>query len=166
MQNLNPQNTPIQNTPIQSLYILLIIKVRWMKLVNYILDKKQNINKKPMIYFLIKDNKIIYVGQSKFGVSRIYGHRDKDFDSFSYIEVDVNELDEREAFYIVELSPILNSSYLPSNKTYIHANNIKHYFSMGAWDVKRLLKRNNAKSYYNGEYYKISEIEILFTKMG
>ena len=61
-----------------------------------------------LIYFLIKDDKIIYVGKSKQGFKRIFEHK-KDFDSFTYIECDESILDVLETIYIERFKPICNS---------------------------------------------------------
>jgi len=42
--------------------------------------------KEPIIYFLIKNKKIIYIGESDIGIKRIFEHRaSKDFDTAKYI---------------------------------------------------------------------------------
>ena len=42
--------------------------------------------KEPIIYFLIKNKKIIYIGESEIGIKRIFEHRaSKKFDSAKYI---------------------------------------------------------------------------------
>jgi len=42
--------------------------------------------KEPIIYFLIKNKKIIYIGESDIGIKRIFEHRaTKDFDTAKYI---------------------------------------------------------------------------------
>ena len=69
---------------------------------------------KCCVYFLHKSGIIVYVGQSKSGLSRIQHHRDrkgyeKDFDSFSYIECSIDNLDEIEFHYINVLRPKYNA---------------------------------------------------------
>jgi len=70
------------------------------------------------VYFLIKDDHVIYVGQSINLDSRLGGHASKGFDSVSYLRVAESELNNVEAFYIVKFNPVLNKA-LPSNKHYI-----------------------------------------------
>lgn len=65
------------------------------------------------IYFLYKNGKVVYVGQSSAGLSRLEHHRQrkghkKDFDSFSYIFCEKEKLDETEAFYISQFKPKYN----------------------------------------------------------
>lgn len=60
------------------------------------------------IYFLIKDNRVVYVGQSVSVHSRIGGHKDKDFDHYAYILCGKEILDALESLYIHVLRPPLN----------------------------------------------------------
>lgn len=61
------------------------------------------------VYFLINDGEIVYVGQTIHLMPRIASHkRDKDFDSYNFIECKASELDLIESFYIHVLSPRLN----------------------------------------------------------
>lgn len=61
------------------------------------------------VYFLIKNNEIIYVGQSVNVFSRVGQHRYlKDFDGFKYINCKKLELDILESVYIHFLNPKLN----------------------------------------------------------
>lgn len=78
-----------------------------------------------LIYFLIRDDVVVYVGQTKRGVQRILSHSlDKKFDSFSYYQlpssVDLNEL---EAYYIFSLLPEYNRS-IPFNYRFIHIDQL------------------------------------------
>lgn len=60
------------------------------------------------VYFLIKDKVIVYIGQSINIASRITQHRDKDFDSVSYVACHRSELDVLESLYILAYKPPLN----------------------------------------------------------
>ena len=61
------------------------------------------------IYFLIKNNEVVYVGQSVNVFNRIGQHRYvKDFDGFKYINCKKSELDILESIYIHFLNPKLN----------------------------------------------------------
>ena len=62
------------------------------------------------VYFLIKSNEIVYIGQSINIASRITQHRDKDFDSVSYVACHKDELDILESLYILAYQPALNGS--------------------------------------------------------
>lgn len=67
------------------------------------------VTRKCGIYFLIKDEKIVYVGQSINIQNRVQQHRMiKDFDRFTYVECKAEDLSKIEAMYINKLKPILN----------------------------------------------------------
>ena len=50
--------------------------------------------------YLIKDKKIVYVGKTENGISRIFAHKDKDFDSYSFFNVARSDLDWIESVLI------------------------------------------------------------------
>ena len=81
-----------------------------MKSENEILKTKIDFKRNSFIYFLIKDNEIVYVGQTKAGLSRIFQHNDKKFDSYSIIECEQSELDELENEYIIKFNPKYNKT--------------------------------------------------------
>lgn len=61
------------------------------------------------IYFLIKNNKIVYIGQSKSIAVRLAGHNHKGFfDCYSYIACNESDLDFMESMYIGIYRPELN----------------------------------------------------------
>ena len=66
----------------------------------------------PSIYFLIKNNKIIYVGQSEYAEARIIFHtKNKNFDSYSIIKLEKEDdclLSELESYYILKFLPKYN----------------------------------------------------------
>jgi len=64
------------------------------------------------VYFLVKQEKVGYVGQSKNVFGRIADHaRLKDFDRFAFIECNADTLDILESLYIHTLRPELNATY-------------------------------------------------------
>jgi predicted GIY-YIG superfamily endonuclease len=60
------------------------------------------------VYFLIKDNNIIYIGKTKIGVRRVCQHRDKNFDSFSFLKCQKEEIDIIESYFIKKFKPMYN----------------------------------------------------------
>lgn len=61
------------------------------------------------IYFLIKGDTVVYVGQSKNVYSRIRRHLDtKVFDKINVIACEESELNRLESMYIRKFSPVLN----------------------------------------------------------
>ena len=68
-------------------------------------------NRNCFIYFLMKDNNLVYIGKSNNGIlGRINSHiKDKDFDSAYYTAISSEELlDEYEKKYIVKYKPKYN----------------------------------------------------------
>lgn len=64
------------------------------------------------VYFLIKDNTIVYVGQTTKGLFRVNQHiYDKDFDSYFFLECKLNELNSIETQYIIMFKPKYNKTY-------------------------------------------------------
>ena len=60
------------------------------------------------VYFLIKGDRVVYVGQSVNIFARISSHvQSKDFDSYAYVSCPIDKLDILESLYIHTLSPPL-----------------------------------------------------------
>ena len=68
------------------------------------------------VYFLIKNKKIVYVGQSVNVFVRIKGHSGKEFDSVTIVRCNKNALDKLESLYIHFLKPELNG-YMNGKKS-------------------------------------------------
>ena len=69
------------------------------------------------VYFLIKNNSVVYVGQSVNIFARINSHfSTKDFNSFSFIQCKKTDLDKLESLYIHYLKPPQNATYKNGNK--------------------------------------------------
>lgn len=73
-----------------------------------IVDASEPWKKISGVYFLIKGNEVVYVGQSVHIPSRICGHSDKDFDRYAYVPCPPEALDQLESLYIHVLRPKLN----------------------------------------------------------
>lgn len=70
---------------------------------------KQSYVKNSGVYFLIKGQRVVYVGQSVNVYARVASHAPtKDFDSFTYIPLPVYQLDAAESLYIHALKPEQN----------------------------------------------------------
>lgn len=66
---------------------------------------------RPGVYFLIRQNKIVYVGQSRDVYSRVQSHRAErriEFDRFKFLDVAVADLNTVERFYIAKFDPEYN----------------------------------------------------------
>lgn len=67
------------------------------------------INIPTCVYFLIKDNKIVYVGQSVYLPARLGEHKKhKDYDRVLYLPVPQSDLNRVEQEFIKAIDPVLN----------------------------------------------------------
>lgn len=62
------------------------------------------------LYFLIKDEKVVYVGQTKNLSARMAGHLNKDYDKYRFIQCPEHLLKHYENRWILRFSPILNKT--------------------------------------------------------
>jgi hypothetical protein len=90
--------------------------------ISNIIENKIALNNDNLsgIYFLIKDNKVVYVGKTENGFSRIITHikkGEKIFDSYAMFNMDTELLDEVEIDNILYYKPIYNKSI--TSHTYI-----------------------------------------------
>lgn len=70
------------------------------------------------VYFLVKDERVVYVGQSTNIAARISQHVGvKDFDGYAFIQCDADNLDMLESLYIHVLNPPLNGGVVYGKKT-------------------------------------------------
>lgn len=97
------------------------------------------------IYFLISDDEVVYVGQTRRGLSRVYSHvYDKQFTKIYIIECDETELDYWEDFYIFKYKPKYNKR-----------PNFKCNFS-----IAKLVHKINS-TYKNGVFdYKVTKTKV------
>ena len=92
------------------------------------------INYKSFIYFLIKNNVVVYVGQTKQGLYRPFSHRDKEYDEMKIILCEPNKLDLIEDKYILKYKPIYNKEI---NSAYGLLNARNRIRKMGRQDSSR-----------------------------
>lgn len=114
------------------------------------------------IYFLIKNEEVVYVGQTSKGLCIIYQHLDnKVFDKVYLLKVeDKNDLNKLELFYIFKYKPLYNKSYKVAN-TMVSLKKVRNYLrdilkddSLTVVDVRKILKKYDIKIFKNE---KISE---------
>lgn len=115
------------------------------------------------VYFLIKEEEIVYVGATIDFVRRLHQHKkNKEFDSFNYIRCSSDEeMNKLELQYIMELKPIYNKQ-LPIQSRYLPKTKIKNSKQLNEWDFKRLCKNNDIKPFIilgTRSYYDIQEFE-------
>lgn len=60
------------------------------------------------IYFLLKNNEVVYVGQTTRGIIRPFSHTDKDFDEVKIIFCETFELNILEDTFIQKYKPMYN----------------------------------------------------------
>ena len=88
-----------------------------LKLTRKYLDRLMVVESVIGIYFLIKDKKIVYVGQSTNIFARVGAHKmDKDFDKAVYFECPSTELDDLEYELINILQPQYNKTGNPQER--------------------------------------------------
>jgi hypothetical protein len=120
---------------------------------NYILNNKVEFGEvRSGIYFLIKDNKVVYVGQSIHGLSRIFTHKDKDFDFYCFIKCSKEKLNKYEALNIFYYKPKYNKTL---NEEFFSIEMIRNrlkkvgikspYFYKN--NIKKIIKEKNIKTY-------------------
>lgn len=71
-----------------------------------------------LVYFLLKDNEVVYVGQTTQGIVRPFSHRDKDFDEIKIIYC------KKE---LLKIKPLLGGA------------------SLTVWQIKRAIKELDIK---------------------
>lgn len=78
------------------------------------------------IYFLLRRNKIVYIGRTINLINRIYQHSEKNFDSIRIIKCNIDRLEHYEIRLIRYFQPKYNQMYtdrwafIGSNKSKAH----------------------------------------------
>ena len=81
---------------------------------------KKSLKKLYGVYFLWSNNKLVYVGQSSNGTSRIGDHReDKAYNYFTWLTVPIWYIDSVEKFYINKYRPKYNKVCGDFNKVHL-----------------------------------------------
>lgn len=65
---------------------------------------------KSFVYFLLQGDEVVYVGQTKKGLSRPFSHDDKVYDKVKIIECKEEELTLLESSYIAKYAPMYNQT--------------------------------------------------------
>ena len=100
------------------------------------------------IYFLLKDNEIVYVGQSDNVMKRISAHivaDEKMFDSYCVLPVKEGDLNDIEARYIWEFAPRHNKS-IPKNercKTLAEVRLMYSDYGLSLLDIEEIAFEHN-----------------------
>jgi hypothetical protein len=98
------------------------------------------------VYFLISAGRIIYIGQARCVDERIVQHSESTvpFDSWSFIECEMHQLDELEGHYVQKIKPELNGRRSHKCRTVITPNGV--FTSLRAAAVAHGIQRNAAHS--------------------
>lgn len=98
------------------------------------------------VYFLYKNNQLVYIGQSTDILLRVRNHfKEKDFDSYSYFECELEKLNEVERFLIEKYTPKLN-----------RCMNIRHKTERKKHRPVRVYNKEKNRSRY---YYNVFDIK-------
>lgn len=127
---------------------------------------KYKFTKTKGIYYLYKDNKVVYVGQSNFCEKRIFDHNNKNFDEYQIIELlfhTDNELNDLETIEIIKYKPLYNIT-LPKNNIFISANSLLKKIKKESFNINHKIdkiKNNGFISiiFKNRNYFKVKDIE-------
>jgi hypothetical protein len=112
---------------------------------------------RPLVYFLIDKQSIVYVGSSKFGFSRICTHyRNKVFNAYNTYYCDEHELENLEAYYITKFTPKYNKS-IPKNDIFISQCMAKSHYGMFAKTFKEMTIEQTPSVVYGTAYYIITD---------
>lgn len=104
------------------------------------------------IYFLLKQNEVVYVGQTKKGLIRPLTHKDKEYDTIKILYCDIKDLDILEDRYIKKYSPYYNKAVNYSVNYSLHRarNKIRAIFDDKTFNLprlKKIVKELNIKIY-------------------
>lgn len=104
----------------------------------------------PIIYFLIFEDEVVYVGQSKQGICRPFQHTTRTFDSVCIKRCEEDELDYLESKYILKYRPKYNKSILNSysysyKKVRELLRNQTYFKDFTLNDLKYIVKKLNVK---------------------
>lgn len=80
-----------------------------------------------LIYFLLNHGEVVYVGQTRVGVSRIASHTDKEHDEAYAMPCSVDDLDMLENKYIWKYMPMYNKQ--PNNVESVSLPRVKRALS-------------------------------------
>ena len=118
-------------------FILRIICMRFEETKDVVTIPKFG---KVFVYFLLLDDDVVYVGQTKHGLSRPLAHTDKEYDEIKIIYCEERNLDLLEDTYIKKYKPYYNKALNHSmNYSLTRARNkIRRYFNDNTFNLPHL----------------------------
>lgn len=110
--------------------------------INHIISTQIKLQKEDLtgVYFLLKDNHIVYVGKTTNGMHRILTHKDKDFDSYAFFKVRQDNLDLVESLNIIHYKPTYNKVFTSLSFTGLSNVNEKCRKKFGARKMRLIRK--------------------------
>lgn len=87
------------------------------------------------IYFLMDKDEVVYVGQTKVGISRPLSHINKEYDSFYMKKCKLSVLDKRETEMILKYKPIYNGNFI-NTKGLVGLSNLKEELRSNGYDIR------------------------------
>lgn len=127
-------------------------------------NKKQFVSSITGLYLLFKNDKVVYVGQSKNIFARLVAHQsEKDFNGYYIYECSIEKAKALEIYFIINFNPEYNST-MPQNIRYkslslLNSTRPPAYFKK----IKALIKRKKLTPVFLNNYDTL-EIESLLTK--
>lgn len=91
-----------------------------------------------MVYFLLKDEEVVYVGKTTKGIVRPLSHNDKDFDSIKVLFVGEPDLDSVESHFIAKYRPKYNSKLPGYFRLFAARNAIREEANSASFSVATL----------------------------
>lgn len=124
--------------------------------------------KNYLIYFLLKDNDVVYVGQTTQNLLRPFAHKDKIFDKIAIIYQTENKqvLNDIEEFFIKKYSPKYNKVFNPDGYAnqvitdFAEIEKIKHFsnYFMNREQVNNLLKEHGLSELSKRDFRKLKKL--------
>jgi hypothetical protein len=103
---------------------------------------------KSMIYFLIHNDVVVYVGQTRKGLSRPFAHDNKEYNKICILPCKEKDLDDREEYFIRKYEPKYNLYVF--SKRYISLktarDNIREQTGIhdySSWNLRRMFATNS-----------------------
>jgi hypothetical protein len=122
-----------------------------------------------LVYFLLQDDEVVYVGQTSVGLSRPFSHNDKKFNLVKVLPCSIDKLNETEDFYIEKYKPKYNKC---RNYSAVYSlNKVKtlireyYYSKFNVWDLRKILNKLDISpfrdEYTNGYYITIEQYHTI-----
>lgn len=118
------------------------------------IPKYQNV----FIYFLLKENVVVYVGKTAHGITRPLSHKNKEYDTIKIIYCSKEELDFFEDKYITKYEPKYNKTLNEATNYTLHRarDKIRRIFNNDITipELKKLINKSQINLYlFNKKLY-------------